>query len=164
MELVDLSELLLLAVELGSALALGLRDRHLHREVHLVREEFVKRRVEQPDGHRQPVHRLEDADEVLPLERQQRVVRALLVLRRLGEDHLAHGFDPLLAEEHVLGATQTDALRAALASVGGLVRGVGVRANAQAPCIVGVAHQAIERLPDPLLSRLSVARSGALEL
>ena len=37
---------------------------------HLVvaRQELVQRRVEQPDRHRQPVHRLEDPDEVGPLQ------------------------------------------------------------------------------------------------
>ena len=35
----------------------------------------MQRRVEQPDGDRQAVHRLEDLDEVLALQRQQRVER-----------------------------------------------------------------------------------------
>ena len=36
-----------------------------------VGQELVQRRVEQADRHRQPLHRLEDSDEVLLLERQQ---------------------------------------------------------------------------------------------
>ena len=42
----------------------------------------MQRRVEQPDRDRQPVHRLEDADEVLALQRQQLVQRASPLRRR----------------------------------------------------------------------------------
>ena len=53
------------AAEMPSSLAsLGLA-------LGLVRQEFVQRRIEQANRDRQAVHRLEDADEVLPLQRQQ---------------------------------------------------------------------------------------------
>ena len=42
-------------------LAARLGDRHPHRQLGDVGQELVQRRVEQPDGHRQAVHRLEDA-------------------------------------------------------------------------------------------------------
>ena len=42
----------------------------------------------------------------------------------VGQDHLAHGDDPLLAEEHVLGAAQADPLGAELAGLGGSPSGV----------------------------------------
>ena len=49
-------------------------------------QELVQRRVEQPDRHRQAVHRFEDRFEVALLERQQGLERglSLLVARRRG--------------------------------------------------------------------------------
>ena len=85
------------------------------------------------------------------------VVRRLLLLVGLGEDHLPHRGDPLLAQEHVLGPAQADALGAALARVRGLVGRVGVRADPQPPARVGALHEPLERLPDRLLARLRVA-------
>ena len=77
-----------------------------------VREEFVERRVEQPDRDREPVHRLEDRLEVRPLHRQQLGERAAPAGVIAGHDHLAHGGDPVALEEHVLGAAEPDPLRA----------------------------------------------------
>ena len=54
------------------------------------------------------------------------------LLGGLGQDHLAHGGDPILVEKHVLGAAQPDSLGAELARDRGVVRGVGVGAHAQA--------------------------------
>ena len=47
----------------------------LLRDLRLVRQELVQRRVEQADRHRQPRHLLEQALEVLLLQRQQLVER-----------------------------------------------------------------------------------------
>ena len=51
---------------------------HLDRQLGEVGQELVQRRVDQPDRDRQPVHRLEDLDEVVALQRQQRGERGLL--------------------------------------------------------------------------------------
>ena len=48
----------------------------LRAQVGQVREELVQRRVEQPDRHREPGHRLEQPLEVLLLEREQLGQRA----------------------------------------------------------------------------------------
>ena len=48
----------------------------------VVRQELVQRRVEQADRDRQALHRLEDADEVFALVRQQLGERLLARLRR----------------------------------------------------------------------------------
>ena len=61
-------------------LAALLAERDLHGQLHLVRQELVQRRVQQPHRDRQPAHRAEDADEVLALQREQDVVRGLLLL------------------------------------------------------------------------------------
>ena len=71
----------------GSAVAGGLGHRHLDRQLGAVGQELVQRRVEQPDGHRQPVHRVEQLDEVLPLQRQQRAQRRVALLVGVGQDH-----------------------------------------------------------------------------
>ena len=63
-------------------------------------------------------------------KRQQRVERGVPLVGRVGED------DPLdqlraIAEEHVLGAAQADALCAELARPGRVLGGVGVRPHAE---------------------------------
>ena len=55
---------------------------HLDGQLGAVGQELVQRRVEQPDRHRQPVHRLEQLDEVVALQRQQRVQRRRRAPRR----------------------------------------------------------------------------------
>ena len=132
---------------LGDVVALGLAERDLDRELDLVGQELVQRRVEQAHRDRQPAHRREDADEVAPLQRQQHVVGGLLLVGGLGEDHLAHGEHAFLAEEHVLGAAQPDALGAALAGVRRLVGGVGVGAHPQRRRDRRRSSSALERAP-----------------
>ena len=62
--------------------------------------------------------------------------------RRLGEDHPAHDRQAVLAEEHVLGAAQADALGAELAGVGGVgtVVGVGPHGELALADLVGPAR------------------------
>ena len=74
----------------------------------------------------QPVHRLEDLLEVGLLRDAQLLERGGFLLRRVGEDHLAHDREPVGGEEHVLGAAQADALGAERTRVGGVLAGVGV--------------------------------------
>ena len=61
----------------------------LTRQVGEVGQELVQRRVDQPDRHRQPVHRLEDLDEVAALQRFERVQGGLPLLVGLGQDQAA---------------------------------------------------------------------------
>ena len=119
-------------------LAAGLGDRDAHGQLGDVGQELVQRRIEQPDGDRQPVHRLEDADEVLALQRQQLLQLGRLLLVGVGQDQPLDQLAPL-AEEHVLGAAQPDALRAEAAGARGILRVVGVRAHRHAARAVGVA-------------------------
>jgi hypothetical protein len=94
----------------------------------------VQRRIEQANRHRQPLHRGEDADEVLALVRQQlRAPSRVFAGGGVGQDHLAHRADAIAFEEHVLGAAEADALGAELArplgvfGVSALVRTLSVR-------------------------------------
>ena len=91
----------------------------------------MQRRVEQAHRDRQPVHRLEDLDEVGLLDVEQLLERGGLLLRRGGEDHAAHDRQAVVGEEHVLGAAQPDALGAEVAGVGGVLAVVGVGADAE---------------------------------
>src|SRR5207247_907275 len=91
-------------------------------------EELVERRVEEADRDGQPVHRAEDPDEILALEREQ-LLDSRVARRRVGRhDHLAYDRDPVGSEEHVLGADEPDALTAELARLPGVLGRVGVRA------------------------------------
>ena len=78
-------------------------------------QELVQRRVEQPDRDRQSRHLLEQALEVVLLERQQLVERGAAVLLGLGHDHRPHLRLAVRRHEHVLGAAEADALGAELA-------------------------------------------------
>ena len=72
----------------------------------------MQRRVEEPDGHRQAVHGLEDLHEVGPLGHAERLEGRLLLGRGGGQDHPPHDRQAVLGQEHVLGAAQADALGA----------------------------------------------------
>mmetsp|Transcript_37749 Transcript_37749/g.118185 ORF Transcript_37749/g.118185 Transcript_37749/m.118185 type:complete len:920 (-) Transcript_37749:644-3403(-) len=126
----------------------GLVEAELHGEVQvalvLAGEELVQRRVEEAHGHGQAVHGLEDALEVFALLGEQLGDGGGFLLRRLREDHAAHGGEASLVEEHVLRAHEADALGAVLAGDGGVLRRVGVGEHAQAARVVGPAHEARE--------------------
>ena len=98
----------------------------------------MQRRVDQPDRHRQAVHRLEDLREVAALQRLERVERGLPSASGLGQDQV---LDQLaaLAEEHVLGPDQADALRAEPPGPRAVRAVVGVGVHAEAARRVGVA-------------------------
>ena len=102
----------------------------------VVRQELVQRRIEEADGGREALERLEDAGEVLALIGQQLGQRGLAVVDVVGEDHLAHRVDAVAFEEHVLGAGEADAGGAERDGVLGLLRRVGVGADLRAwwPC------------------------------
>ena len=112
------------------------------------RQELVERRIEQADRDRQAGHRLEDPFEVGLLEREEPVERVAAAALVRGEDHLLHHRQPLLAEEHVLGAAEADPLRAELARLRRVLGVVGVRAHLEAPQLVGPAEDRLEVLVD----------------
>ena len=101
----------------------------------------MQRRIEQPDGHRQAAHDLEQLDEIVALHRQELGERGAALLLVVGEDHLAHGADAVLVEEHVLGAAEPDAFGAELHRDARVVRRVGIGAHAELAHLVGPAHQ-----------------------
>ncbi len=107
----------------------------------------MQRRIEQPNRHGQARHRLEDALEVALLERQQLVERGAAAGFAVGEDHLLHDRQTV-AEEHVLGAAEPDALGAELPGARCILGVVGVRAHLQPPFDVRPAEDRLEVLVD----------------
>ena len=116
-------------------------DLGLTARVVVLGEELVQRRIEQADRDRQAVHRLEDADEVLLLERLELGESGLAAGLVIGQDHLAHGDDALVAEKHVLGAAQADPLGTERPARAGVFGSVGVGADLEGPDLVGPGHE-----------------------
>ena len=116
----------------------------LLRDLRLVRQELVQRRVEQADRDRQPRHLLEEALEVLLLERQELVERGAARVLLVGHDHRAHLRLALRRHEHVLGPAEADPLGAELARLARVLRRVGVRAHAELAHLVGPREHALE--------------------
>ena len=110
------------------------------------------------------LHRLEHAVEVGALQRQQLVQRGPAIGLVVGQDHPLHLLDAALAEEHVLGAAQPDAARAERVGELGLVRQIGVGADAERPLLVGPREQLAEALVDVRLLGLHLAREHLQDL
>ena len=106
----------------------------------------MQRRVEEAHRDGQAVHGVEDLEEVGLLGRPQLLERGRLLLRGVGEDHRPHDRQAVLAEEHVLGAAQADALGAEVAGDLGVLAGVGVGPHGELalPDAVGPAEDDVE--------------------
>ena len=144
----DRAQQRLLRLQLLLRRLLHTHGRHFDQLLVVVGQEFVQRRVDQPDDDRQTVHLLEDADEIRALERQQlaQPLAALFLVR--GQDHLLHERQPLLLHEHVLGAAEADPLRAVIAGNLGIARVVGVGPDPEPAAGIGPGQQLIEILVD----------------
>ena len=90
----------------------------------------MQRRVEEPYGHGEPVHGLEDPEEVGALECLELLQRGLLLLLGVGQDEALHQREPV-PEEHVLGPAEPDPLRSELPRLLGVLGEVGVRPHAE---------------------------------
>src|SRR6266849_1524572 len=96
----------------------------------------MERRIDGPDRDRASVHPLEHAVEILALQWEKFVQRLPSIGFVVGKDHPLDYRDAALAEEHVLGAAQSDASRAKRVCQLGLIRQVGVRANPEAAILI----------------------------
>src|SRR6267143_608620 len=120
----------------------------------LMRNEFVKRRVNQANGDWESIHGFEDANEVAALERQKLVQGPDASVLLVRQDHFLNGARALVAsfrlfevgEEHVLGAAEADAFRAELDGFAGILWGVHVGADPEAARLIGPVHQCFVRL------------------
>ena len=115
---------------------------HPDRKLGEIRQELVQRRIDQPDGHRLPIHSQQQRLEVSSLQRFELRQSLLLLLRRFGQDEV---FDECstLTQEHVLRAAQADALGAEASRSAGVVAGVCVGPDLQASPAVGHLHQPV---------------------
>ena len=106
----------------------------------------MQRRVEQPHRDGQAVHGVEDVEEVGLLGGPQPLEGGRLLVGRVGEDHRPHDRQAVLAEEHVLGAAEADALGAEVAGDLGVLAGVGVGPHRELalPDAVGPAEDDVE--------------------
>src|SRR5262249_53757358 len=109
-----------------------------------IRQELMQRRIEKANSHRKSSHLAEDADEVAPLQRQKLLQSFLAGAYTVGENHLAHRRQTLIAKEHVFGTAQTDAFGAKTARGLGIERRVGIRAYAQFAKLIGPLHQLVK--------------------
>ena len=136
-------------VEIGDDL-LDLRDRLALRLCErldvgfLGGNELVKRRIEETDGDGIAAERLEETLEVCLLHGLDLGERRFALLDRLGADHFTEGLDAALAEEHVLGTAETDALCAEGSCLLCILGGICVRADAECLVLIGKLHDAAE--------------------
>jgi len=111
-------------------------------------DELVQRGIEEADGHRTALERDIHGLKVALLHRLELGERLLTLLERVGANHLADGGDTVSLEEHMLGAAEADALGAELDRLRGIVRVIGVGADAQTAILVRPAHDAAELAAD----------------
>ena len=139
-------------VELRAIRLLGLPEclcaRDLDQQLLERRQEFVQRWIDEPDDHRQSVHRRENPPEVLTLhgEKLRQLEAAFFLVRR--ENHLLDDGKAFLLHEHVLGAAQADALGAEIPSTHGVVRVVPVGPHLKAAERIRPAQQLLELTGD----------------
>ena len=126
-------------------------------QIFALRQELVKRRIDRPDGDRRALHRLEHAVEIGALQRQQLEDRLLSIGHVVCKDHALHDRQPILAEEHVLGPAQPDPAGAKRIRELGLIRQIGVGADAQPAGLVGPFQDLVEPLVDVRLLRVKLA-------
>ena len=104
----------LLLVELLAFLAGRLQPRDVDHEILPLGQELVQRRIDRADGHRFAAHALEDAVEVVTLQRQQLVQGLAPVGFVVGQDHLLDDRNATFAEENVLDRTEISQARTAI--------------------------------------------------
>ena len=104
----------------------------------------MQRRIDEPDDHRQAVHRRENPVEVVALHGEQlcQLEATFLLVRR--KDHLLHDGQAFLLHEHVLGAAKSDALRTEFTGAHRVMRVVAVGPHLETAERVRPAEQLLE--------------------
>ena len=103
--------------------------------------ELVQRRVEQTDIDGHAVHALQNAIEILLLKREQFSQSYLPFFPCVGENHLTHGLDFVLIEEHVLRTAQANTHCTKLVCDLSVVRCVSIGAHNHTCILVAKAHK-----------------------
>src|SRR5436190_17039836 len=118
-------------------------------------------RIEQANRDRIAGHLTKDANEVAALQRQQLLESFLARAYAVGENHLAHRGQSLIAEEHVFRAAETYSFRAETARGLGIEWRVTIGAHAQCPKLVGPFHQFMKISSQGRLNRWHLAEKDA---
>ena len=159
--LVDLVEQVVHVAQRGRQTHSHLQFAEFAHQLFGVWQKLMQRRIEQANRYRQSGHLAKDADEVAALQRQQFFERLLARADAFGQNHLAHRREPLIAEEHVLGATKPDSFGAKLARHLRIARRVGIGAHAQPAKLVGPHHQLVKLRTERRLHRRHLAQKHA---
>ena len=110
----------------------------------IVGDELMERGVKETDIHGASIHSLEDAVEVLLLVGEE--LSQCLLTSGLGicQDHLTHGFDLLVFEEHMLCTTQTNTDSSEGTSHCSIVGRIGIGADDELGVLLTDLHQVCE--------------------
>ncbi len=109
-----------------------------------MRYELMQWWVKQTDINMTTVHSLKDAIEVYHLIRQQLVESFLTTFYRISKNHLTHGNNLLVIEEHVLCTCQTYTLCTEGTSHLSIMWSVGIGANLHLGVLVAEIHKFLE--------------------
>ena len=104
----------------------------------------MQRRVEETYGHRQPVHHLEDPDEILSLHGKDLLEGLFPPLCVVRQDHLAYRLHSLRLEEHVLRADESDPFGTELERHAGIGRRIGIGPDSELPYLIGPFHDGVK--------------------
>ena len=104
----------------------------------------MQRRIEQADGHRHSGQLAKDAFEIALLKRENLVECLAPALLIPGQNHFPHAQNPLLGEEHVLGAAEADSVRTEEARHARVLRRIRVGADAQRADLISPFQQPVE--------------------
>src|SRR6185369_8619719 len=124
-------------------------------------QKLMQRRIEKTNRDRKSGHLAKDADEIAALERQQLLKCFFARADALRENHLAHSCETLIAEEHMLRATEPDSFRAKPTRRLRVKRRISVCTHAQAAEVIGPRHEFVKISSECRLNRRHLAEKDA---
>ena len=92
-------------------------------------KELMKRGIQQANGNGVPLHRLKNADKILPLHDFELVQRADAFLCCIGNHHFLHDRQAILLHKHMFRSAQPNALRPKIPSACSVRRGIRIGPN-----------------------------------
>src|SRR5205807_8200286 len=126
-----------------------------------MRQNLVRRRIQQENRDWEPGHLAEDTDEVAALQWEKLVQSFFARADAVRENHLAHRGKSLIAEEHVFGAAQSDAFSTKAARGFRIERSVAISAHTEATELVRPLHQLMKIGTELRLNRRHSAEKDA---
>ena len=127
----------------------------------IVRNELMKRGIQEADRGREALERLEDSSEISALVGQDLGERLLSACLGVSENHLTDCINTIAFEEHVFCACQPDASGSKSDCVCSLLGSVGVGANRQARGLRTPLHELLEVLELLCLLSFFIVADGA---